>query len=454
MVCHADSLPSLSTRNSSILIIGAGIAGLAAARYLQDHHLSVTVLEGRDRIGGRIWTDTSLGAPIDLGGAWIHGIEGNPLTELAQQFNCPWIPADFDALDLVDGGGRHLTSEEHDQIDRASAALWQGLESTKKTAPLALSVQAGVDSILNSLHHSLDLTDTIHRGLIWTLGAELEIEYACNATELSWRYWNEDRDLPGHEVVLPQGYGQIVQKLAEGLDIRLDHRVQAIEYGNIPIRILTNQGEFRADQVILTLPLGVLKQETVRFIPELLHGKQEAIRRLAVGTLNKIVLKFAKQIWPSQPHRFGALKTSAAETIEFWNYAHYVNQPILIALVGGGQALELERMSREEGIAHIMTDLRHILGQNLPDPIDVITTRWHSDPFSLGSYSHVAPGAQIEDYDLLAEPLMDRLFFAGEATHSVHPCTVHGAYLSGLREAKRLEQILTESRNRPKQIYA
>jgi len=232
-----------------------------------------------------------------------------------------------------------------------------------------------------------------------------------------------------------------VEGLATGLDIRLSHQVHQIDYRDTPVRVQTDRGEFTADQVIVTLPLGVLQQGSVQFCPPLPEEKQQAIHRLQMGTLNKVVMKFSQVFWPQHLHRLGLLKTSAAETIEFWNYACYGEQPILVALVGGTQALALESLSPSEVLSRIMTDLRGILGSDLPDPIEMISTRWGSDPFSLGSYSHVAPGAQIEDYDRIAAPLQDQILFAGEATHQLHPCTVHGAYLSGIREAQRLLQI-------------
>ncbi len=437
-----------------VIVVGAGIAGLTAARSLVDHGIPVTVLEARARLGGRIWTDQTLEVPIDLGAAWIHGIQDNPLTEFTQHYHIQTQPVDLDALELYDSTGREITDAEHLQIDALALQIFGGWESHKHTAPLQLSLEDTFQQVVSQLRPpwptemgaTVDLSpdswlQTLQQALEWTIASEVEIEYASNLSELSYRYWNEDVDFLGPHVLFPEGYHQVIMALAEGLsDIRLSHRVTHIAYDVTGVSLITQQDLFRADYVIVTVPLGVLQSGSIRFSPPLPGDKQQAIERLAMGTLNKVAFRFEQAFWPATAQRIGVLKSNRREVIEFWNLSDYVNAPVLVALTGGQLARRLELLTDAEVIDLVMTDLRHIYGAECPNPIATQITRWGQDPFAQGSYSHVPPGATMADYDLLAQPLGARILFAGEATHSVHPCTVHGAYLSGQREAQRIIQ--------------
>ncbi len=203
----------------------------------------------------------------------------------------------------------------------------------------------------------------------------------------------------------------------------------------------TDSEHFLADAVVITLPLGVLKSAAVIFSPPLPKSKLTAINRLGMGVLNKVVLKFPQAFWSQDYDIIGYASEKDKDFSVFLNLNRYISVPVLVALTGGSFARSLEALSEVEIEKRVMKVLRRMYGDGIPAPEVVIATRWVSDSFACGSYSNMPVNAKASDRDTLAAPVENRLFFAGEATSQQYPSTVHGAYLSGLREAER---ILTE----------
>ncbi|CAL8103906.1 unnamed protein product [Orchesella dallaii] len=246
----------------------------------------------------------------------------------------------------------------------------------------------------------------------------------------------------------------------------------------------------RGDVVLCTLPLGVLRHtinffggqiiptgninfkticayNAVQFHPPLPEWKTEAVMRLGFGNLNKVVLCFDRVFWDQNCNLFGNVShttQSRGELFLFWNL---YRAPVLLALVAGDAAAVMEEVSDDVVVGRCIAVLKAIFGQDrVPQPRDTLVTRWKNDPFARGSYSFVAVGASGNDYDLLAAPVgptttrgpqecpspntatkpsdhPHRLYFAGEHTIRNYPATVHGALLSGLREAGRIADELS-----------
>ena len=427
------------SREADVLVIGAGVAGLAAARNLTDAGNDVIVLEARDRIGGRVWTDRSWdGLALDLGASWIHGIQGNPIAKLARRFDVETLPTDFNSIAMYSADGHRLTKAENDQIDKRLRVLLRRVERIRGQ----LDDQGGPDIPLGqALDQALaveEFDDRARRELRYAINASIENEYAADVSDLSLLNWDQDHEFPGDHVLFPGGYDQIAAGLADGLDLRLKHVVRRVEWGDDGVTVETDRGTFEADQAIITLPLGVLKSGAIEFAPELSRRKRTALSRLAMGVLNKTYLRFPHAFWETKSECLGYVSATPGPWAEFVNLHFYTGQPVLIGFNAAKFGRQLEGLSDKAIVADAMQTLRTIYGASVPDPEAWKITRWASDPLAGGSYSHLPPGASGDDYDTLAEPLVEQLFFAGEATHRKYPSTVHGAYLSGLREARRI----------------
>ncbi len=402
-----------------VVVIGAGMAGLTAARRLADGGMDVTVLEARDRIGGRTWTNTSLGMPIDLGGAWIHGPENNPLTELADQAGARRVETDFDRP-VVFQGGRELSAD----VVQTTLKRWQ--EITKELAPLSEDAGEG-QSVADGLAEVADMNDPL---IQWAVASEIVGEYAADPDELSLKWLGNEGEFGGGDLILPGGYQQLTQHLARGLTIKLGAEVSQVIHSGSGVRLETTQGAVDADRVIITIPLGVLKAGAIAFDPPLPEVKQAAIERLGFGLLDKVVLKFDQPFWPDAD--VIGLVGSDQPVSMLINGETFADAPLLVGLRGGREARERESLTDQDAVAQVVTAL------TAPNPTGSLVTRWAADPFARGSYSFIAVGSSPDDMDALAEPVGERLLFAGEATDPEFFATVHGAYLSGMREADRI----------------
>ncbi|PHT43763.1 Lysine-specific histone demethylase 1 -like protein 2 [Capsicum baccatum] len=445
----------------SVIIIGAGLAGLAAGRQLMSFGFKVVILEGRNRPGGRVYTQKMGGkgkfAAVDLGGSVITGIHANPLGVLARQLSIP-LHKVRDKCPLYKPGGAPVDAEIDSRVELIFNKLLDKVTELRKlVSGLANDISLG--SVLEILRQLYDVAKTTEEKqlLDWHF-ANLEYANAGCLSELSATYWDQDDpyEMGGDHCFLAGGNWGIIRALCKGVPILYGKTVQTIKYGNEGVEVIAGDQLFQADMVLCTVPLGVLKRRSIRFEPELPEKKLEAIDRLGFGLLNKVAMVFPHVFWGEDLDTFGCLNHYShrrGEFFLFYSYHTVSGGPVLIALVAGDAAQLFESTEPSTLIHRVMNILKGIYepkGISVPDPIQSICTRWGSDPFTFGSYSHVRVQSSGSDYDILAENLGGRLFFAGEATIRQHPATMHGAYLSGLREASRISQSMKVRQNNPR----
>jgi len=414
-----------------VVVIGAGIAGLAAARWLVDQGYEVVVLEAAGNIGGRLRTDWSLGPPFEVGAGWIHSPDGNPVSALAEAVDATRFVTDDDSFTLYDGAGgvvpdaTVLANETrlegiYDRIDARFDRDQPLIEAIRKVDGTALS-----DPILR-----------------WMLSAYTEFDLGGSINKASAYWFDEDATFDGEDVVLLTGYDAVLKPLAAGLDIRLGHAVKRVEYAaGDGASVVTDQGVFESDFVISSLPLGVLKAGRVAFDPALPKAQRERIARLGLGSVTKLALEFEQPFWPVETQYFGCISREDGRWNYWLNYRTFSDRNILLGLSVGDYAIQADQMADEAMIADAMAVLQQNFGVDIAPPKRHLRTAWWIDPLSLGAYSTTVSGNRPRDFDRLADPISKTLIFAGEHTIFDYHGTTHGAYLSGLRAAQSVEAL-------------
>jgi monoamine oxidase len=431
---NAGPTESPNGMSRRIIVIGAGLAGLAAARELQNQGYQVLVLEGRDRIGGRLWTSTKWpDIPLDLGASWIHGLAGNPLTELAKQANAKVIATSYESNRIYDVSGNELEEAKERRLDKLR-------EQLQKTIDVAQDADKDISlrQVIDRLQARIRADEEGKQMLNFIASSTLEQEYAGSVEKMSAQWFDSAEEFGGEDGLFAEGYHQIVKLLANGLTVKTGQVVQRVDWDGDEVLVSTKTEKFSAPQVVVTLPLGVLKAGRVEFSPPLPKGIGQAIEKLDMGVLNKCYLRFPKVFWPDDVDWLECITAQHGEWVEWVSFVRAVNAPVLLGFNAADRGREIETWTDQQIVASAMATLRHLFGSGIPEPIDYQITRWASDPFALGAYSYNPAGADPKLRRQLAKPVADKLYFAGEATDHEYFGTAHGAYLSGLRAAEQI----------------
>lgn len=414
-----------------VLVLGAGMAGLGAARHLTQAGAQVTVIEARDRIGGRTWTiDVWPDQSVDLGASWLHGVTGNPLTTIADAIGAARTPTSYDRSVTYDEKGRCI--DYRGMVKQAKALVKVARKRAYKLAH-DISLQQAVEAA----PEWTELAPQDRRIIRLVINTRIEHEYSGDWGLMSAWSFDDGTEFPGGDVVFDRGYGPLVDHVAQGLNIRLGEPVRTIAPHGKGVAVTTTMGRHDADKVIVTLPLGVLKSGAVSFEQPLSFSRQIAISALGMGLLNKCWLRFDRVFWPADVDWIDYLAPQTGLWGDWLNDVPSTGKPIIVGFNAAAMAERIESLDDPATVGSAMEALRVMFGTSIPDPVGHQITRWRQDPFALGSYSFNAAGSGARDRRaLFGADWAGRLQFAGEAASHDHPGTVHGALMTGIAAAR------------------
>jgi monoamine oxidase len=439
---------------TDVAIVGAGAAGLAAARILSQHGISVVVLEARERIGGRLYTceDPGLPVAVELGAEFIHGCPDETFALLREAGTV-----------AIDTGGTAFSYDGGELREREDP--FEIIARMMRNAR-ALKHDVSVEEYLRSLPDGPETERERRYTRMMVEGFDAADPAIASVFAIAAE-WDDQKGQTSQQFRPLGGYARVLRALYGALDparvrVRLCTRVHAIRYGggaagasgtaNVRIDATDAAGaalSLAARAAIVTLPVGVLNANTVRFEPELPQRKRDALAKLVMGPVVKLVLRFRTAYWERvRGGRYldaGFFHRTGASFPTFWTLVPQ-RAPVLTGWAGGPKADALRGHDEPALVAAALEDLRVLFGDEI-DPRDELEAAynhdWQRDPHSLGAYSYVATGGNDARGDLAA-PLDDVLFFAGEATSPTEEAgTVAGALQTGERAA---HETLTELR--------
>ena len=421
------SLPHSS--EVDVAVIGAGAAGIGAALRLGEvGSVSVLVLEARNRVGGRVHTIAPAKFPLDRGAEWLHSADRNPLSPIAQRlgFSVHRRPPEWTTR--LRRSGETIEAE----------ADWLATREAQSRARRRAAAEP-VDRPLASLlvpegrwNELLDATST------WGNGAELDrvsvkdyVRYEDSG--VNWR--------------LREGYGRLFEKLAEVLPLALEAPVSRIDHSGRKIRVETAIGTVMAARVIVTVPTSVLAMELLRFDPPF-PDKLAAAAALPLGVDDKLFISLLGTVPGIEPGTFHIGSTLSRETMSY--QVRPLDRPAIYCFFGGRFAAALEGEGEEAMFSFAASELARLFGNDIRRHIaPLASTAWLKDPWARGSYSYALPG-HADDRAVLAKPVDDRLFFAGEATCPNFFSTAHGAFISGTVAAEAALATLARVTPKPR----
>ena len=420
-------------KDKKIVVVGAGISGLSAAKKLSQYGAKVKILEANNYIGGRIKTDWSFGndAPFEVGAGWIHGpSKDNPTKKLADQIGCKYFVTNSDSVTTFDEDGSEWGDERWEEV----LNIWE-----KTLLKVDQKLEFNDKRNLRKAIEDINPKAIQYPGVLWALSAYTEFDKGTSIEKVSAVYHDDDKAFPGADVIIKNGYSTLINNIAKNLDIELDTKVTSINTNSgKTIEIQTDNKIYRCDFVICSVPLGVLKAKRIKFIPELPNEKKKSIEKIGFGSVTKIAHRFDEPFWDTNIQYFG-INTKEKGRWNYWlNYRTFSKQNILLGLSVGDYALIADNLSEREKENDSLSVLRNIWGKDITAPNKSISTNWSKAQNFLGAYSYTKAGAMPKDYENLSKPVNNKLFFCGEHTIFNYSATTHGALLSGLNVVEKI----------------
>lgn len=408
------------TSETDVAVIGAGAAGLAAGLRLAAAGVAFEVIEAADHAGGRAETDTAtLGVPVDLGCHWLHDAHANPFTAIARTHGFALGRGGRDRTRLLHLGDRFATPDEAGdawrEVDAAFDAVRAAGDQGRDVAAEAVLPKGG-------------RFETLARH--W-----LAFMSAADPAAISTRDYAFYRDSPDNWAVLG-GFGTLVLANAAHVPVTLSCPVTRIDRSGPRLVLETARGALSCRAAVVAVPTAVIASGRLGFFPALPHDLEAAFAALPLGVVEKVVLGFDRDVF-GLPER--SFLDAFAETAPERGAVSAVIRPGgaegAVVHVAGGIAGRLMEEGEDAMVQHALDALAQVFGTALKSRLRVArASRWAAMPYVGGAYSGALPG-KAHLRARLAQPLDDRIFFAGEALGGAAFSTAHGAHLSGLKAA-------------------
>jgi monoamine oxidase len=403
-----------------VVVVGAGAAGLVAAQELTRAGFAVRVIEARRRVGGRAWTEReTFGVPIDRGCAWLHSADRNPWTEYARQQGFTVTERSPDWRQWI--GRERVTAALRERLD----ASWD-----RAVEAIAATARAGRDVPASEvLPTDLEFRSLFDASITWMMGVDTP-----NLSTADFAA-SEDSDV---NWAVREGLGAVVASAARDLDIVLDCPVTAIDWSGARVRVATARGELECRAVVVTVPTTLLVRGEPAFTPPLPVECAEAFAGLPLGVANKVFIEMGSRALPFEGIVNVVASATTARTVSFT--VRPAGQELILAYFGGDYARDLEVQNALEAAAR--EELVSLFGVELGRRIRRSTaTAWVGDPWARGAYSAARPGF-AHCRTVLAQPVGERIFFAGDACTVETFGAIHGAWVSGAETTRRVVAAL------------
>jgi monoamine oxidase len=414
--------PTMTENEYDLIIIGAGAAGIAAAHAARDAGIRAIVLEAQDRVGGRALTDyETFTQPFDHGCQWLHAAGINPLRPIADRLGFRYRRGEVDVR--VHDGHWWLNDTIVGEYRAMYAATYEAI---------AAAGEAGRDVSAESL---IDPASPWAQCFRQSFAPYISADPKDASTYNVARFNDTGEDWP-----VEDGMGALVKALADEVkrqvEIRLSCPVKSVDWGGDQVMVGTLDGMLFADACLVTVSTAVLAGERVKFFPLLPDWKQEAIAKLPLGHAEKVAFEFSGDPFLGLPTHFATMNWPGAPTGAF--HVHPFDRPMATLYLGGAQCRDLALAGEAEMLALARECLARLFGASILKEIrQAKATRWTVDPCIGGAYSVLVPGGG-EARAALAQPLAEKLFFAGEATSADAFATAHGAWQSGIDAVKQI----------------
>lgn len=422
----------------TVIIIGAGLAGLASAMELTKNGFYVVLLEARDRIGGRIHSHLlKNGSYVELGAQFLHGIKENPLLKLCDKFKIELKPYSRSSWSAYDKDGHEINKNELKPLIKeyknTLESHTQQRLSDSKDRFLARDLKEFADTLT-----SLSVTDPKR---LSPLAKLISLHELHEESLFSYKSGLGKKESESNFLVT-NGYIKLLDGMLQEaknnnkLKLELSSEVQKIKHTSDEIIVTCKNGKtFNGDAIICTLPLGVLQHGDVVFVPTLGNDKLRAINNLSSTVHNKVILEFDEAFWDNQSHFLIPSDPDMQAWLDIINLQFFTQMktPILVASIY--TSLHQKKLSDDQMIDHLVKLIQKIHPSSFKPLKKAWVTHWDKDPFSYGSYSYHPEGSSLDDNSEIAKPV-GRLIFAGEHTNR-SPGNLQGAYLSGLEAAKQ-----------------